>query len=172
MHLMMARDLDGPSLAIAQQAEAYVRQGVAFVPNKLNPVTEAMACYARGKVLLAQPHPTEVIHELDLAVSLATDHSTAYEMRRELAYTCLYAPSVNRRRASEENVRALEERAVGLLKNIQGKGLMQEVRRYSNNVLGTHDSWKPSVCHAEFPLEDYRTQPPHFKNSRRASCSM
>jgi hypothetical protein len=65
---------------------------------------------------------------------------------------CLCAASTNRRGSPEENVRALEERAVGLLMKIQDKRLTREFRRYSNGAHGTRDSWRSSVCHTEFPI--------------------
>ncbi len=153
MQLSTSTDPDGPGLAIAQRAEAYARQGVALVTDKLDPVTEAMVRYALGKVLFAQARPTEAVKELETAVSLAASHSTAYEIRRELAQACLCAASTNRRGAPEESVQALEARAVGLLMKIRGRGLTRESRLNGAHARATGSSRVMSVCDAEFPIE-------------------
>jgi tetratricopeptide (TPR) repeat protein len=153
MQLSTSADPDGPGLAIAQRAEAYARQGVALVTDKLDPVTEAMVRYALGKVLLAQARPTEAVKELETAVSLAASHSTAYEIRRELAQACLCAASINLRGAPEASVQALEARAVGLLMEIRGRGLTRESRLNGAHAYATGSSRVMSVCDAEFPIE-------------------
>jgi hypothetical protein len=67
-------------------------------------------------------------------VGLASQ-STAYEIRRELAHACLCADSTDRRGSPEESVRALRERAVGLLMSIRGKGLTRESRPYGPTLM-------------------------------------